>query len=179
MLRDSETKTGLVLGAGVVLMGLLAGVFYAFACGVMPALGDSSDRTFVEAMQQMNRNIENPVFFASLLGAPVVATYALVVARRAGEGEVARWVIAGLAFHAVALLVTSGVNVPLNNDLGHAGDSRRVLDFARVRDHFEHPWEAWNIVRTLATTASFVCLAWALRIHGRGKEDSRAQTRAL
>ena len=36
-----ERKASLVLGAGVVLMGLLAGLFYAFACGAMPALRDS------------------------------------------------------------------------------------------------------------------------------------------
>jgi uncharacterized membrane protein len=36
-----------------------------------------------------------------------------------------------------------------------------------VRDDFVTPWVAWNIVRTLATTAAFACLAWALVLRGR------------
>ena len=31
-----------------------------------------------------------------------------------------------------------------------------------MRDDFATPWVAWNIVRTLALTAAFGCLAWAL-----------------
>jgi hypothetical protein len=36
-----------------------------------------------------------------------------------------------------------------------------------VRDDFAEPWVAWDIVRTLATTAGFGCLAWALVLAGR------------
>jgi uncharacterized membrane protein len=36
-----------------------------------------------------------------------------------------------------------------------------------VRDDFVTPWVAWDIVRTLATTAAFASLTWALVVHGR------------
>jgi hypothetical protein len=36
-----------------------------------------------------------------------------------------------------------------------------------VRDDFVTPWVAWNIVRTLASTAAFGSLAWALVLRGR------------
>lgn len=40
-----------VLAAATVATGLVAGVYYAFACSVMLGLGASGDRTFIEAMQ--------------------------------------------------------------------------------------------------------------------------------
>jgi uncharacterized membrane protein len=36
-----------------------------------------------------------------------------------------------------------------------------------VRDDFVTPWVAWDIVRTLVTTAAFGCLTWALVLRGR------------
>jgi uncharacterized membrane protein len=172
--RSGERKVEFLLGAAVVLMGLLAGLFYAFACAVMPALGDSSDRTFVEAMQQINTAIENPVFFASFLGAPALAIWALVIERRAGSAGVARWIVAALALYTVGFLITSAFNIPLNDDLKQAGDPRHIADLAHVRDQFEAPWVAWNIVRTLATTAAFGCLAHALRLRARADGTTRS-----
>jgi uncharacterized membrane protein len=148
-------------------MGLLAGLFYAYACSVMPGLGRADDRTLVDAMQQIDKAIENPVFFASFLGAPVLVVWALVLERRSGSREALRWIVAALVLYAIAFVVTFAFNIPLNNDLENAGDPARIADLARVRDDFEGPWVAWNIVRTLATTASFGCLARALFVHGR------------
>jgi uncharacterized membrane protein len=49
-----------VLGAALRAMGLIAGLFYAYACSVMPGLADADDRTVIDAMQQINEAIENP-----------------------------------------------------------------------------------------------------------------------
>jgi uncharacterized membrane protein len=48
-----------------------------------------------------------------------------------------------------------------------AGDPDRIADLASVRDDFEGPWVAWNIVRTLASTGALGCLATALFLHAR------------
>jgi uncharacterized membrane protein len=162
-------RTGWVLGTATVGMGLLAGLFYGYACSVMPGLGRADDRAFVDAMQQINEAIENPVFFATFLGAPALVLGALVSERRSGSGshEVLRWIAAALVLTAVTLLVTFAVNIPLNDDLMNAGDPGQVADLARVRNDFEGPWVAWNIVRTLAVTGSFCCLARALVLHAR------------
>jgi hypothetical protein len=37
--------------------------------------------------------------------------------------------------------------------LDRAGDPDRITDLAPVRDRFEASWVAWNIVRTLLSTA--------------------------
>ena len=158
---------GLVLGAAALTMGLLAGLFYAYSVSVMPGLGQADDRTLVDGMQQINDAIENPVFFVSFLGAPVLILAALVLEHRSGARQIARWVGAALVLCAITILVTGALNVPLNDDLKQAGDPGRIADIAQVRDDFYGPWVAWNIVRTVASTAALGCLVYALMLHGR------------
>jgi len=160
-------SAGIVLVAAVIAMGLLAGLFYAFDVAVMPALTAADDRTLVDAMQQMIDKIENPAFFLTLLGAPVLAAVALVQARSSGATTTANWIIAALAFYTVMVVVTFAFHFPLNEDMKAAGDPARIEDLAAVRDDFLTPWVVWNIVRTVATTAAFGCLAWALRTSNR------------
>ena len=157
----------LVLGAAVLAMGLLAGLFYAFDVAVMPALSAADDRTLVDAMQQMIDKIENPAFFLTLLGAAALAAVALHRARRSGAARTAGWIVAGLAFYAVMVVITVAVHFPLNEELKNAGDPDGIENLAAVRDDFVTPWVAWNIVRTLASTAAFACLARALVLRGR------------
>lgn len=167
---NDYTRTGhadVVLGAAVMAMGLLAGLYFFSAIAVMPALTAADDRTLVDAMQQMIVKIENPAFFLVLFGAPVLAAVALVQARRSGQGTIARWIVAGLALYTVMVIVTFAVHVPLNYDLRDAGDPDRIENLAAVRDDFVTPWVAWEIVRTLATIAAFGSLTWALLLHGR------------
>ena len=159
-----DRKADIVLGAAVIAMGLLAGLFYAFDVAVMPALTAADDRTLVDAMQRM---IDLPAFPLTLLAAPALAAVALVQARRSGSAKTARWILAGLALYTVTVIVTFAVHLPLNEDLKDAGEPARIENLAAVRDDFVTPWVAWNIVRTLALTAAFGCLAWALVLRGR------------
>ncbi len=159
---SADRNTAIVLSAATIAMGLLAGLFYAFDIAVMPALTAADDRTLVDAMQQMIDKIENPAFFLTLLGAPTLGGVALVQARRSGSAKTAGWILAGLGFYMVMVVVTVAVHFPLNEELKEAGDPARIENLAAVRDDFVTPWIAWNIVRTLASTAAFACLTWAL-----------------
>jgi uncharacterized membrane protein len=163
----SDRRLDWVMGAAVVAMGLIAGLYYAYACSVMPGLGDTDDRTFVDAMQQINEAIQNPVFFLTFVGAPLLVIWAMVVARRSSSAEVLRWLAIALVLYAVGFVITGALNIPLNNDLEDAGDPARIADLAAVRDDFEGPWVAWNIVRTVATVASFGALMPAVLAHAR------------
>ena len=94
--------------------------------------------------------IDNPVFLADrssvLLGRSPRS--ALVQARRSGSPETARWIVAGLALYAVAVVVTGAVHVPLNEDLKQRGRPRLASRTSPpVRDDFATPWVAWHIVR--------------------------------
>jgi len=159
--------SSLVLGAAALTMGLLAGFIYSYSVSVMPGLGQADDRTLVDGMQQINDATENPVFFLSFIGAPVLVAVALVLEYRSGSRQVVRWLVAALALCAVEILVTGAASIPLNDDLKQAGDPARIADLAQVRDDFYGPWVAWNIVRTVASTAALGCLVYALMLHGR------------
>jgi len=148
----------------VIAMGLLAGLIYAFSVGVMPGLTAADDRTLVDAMQQM---ADNPAFPLTFLAAPALAAVALFQARRSGSPKTAGWIVAGLALYTGIAVVTFAVHIPLNEDLKDAGDPDRIENLAAVRDDFATPWVAWNIVRALAATAAFGCLAWAFVLRGR------------
>jgi uncharacterized membrane protein len=154
-----------VLAAAAVVTGLVAGVYYAFACSVMLGLGASGDRTFIEAMQHINEKIENPVFFLAFFGALVLPAWALRTFRR--DRRLRLWIAAGLALYAIGLLTTMAVNVPLNNQLAAAGVPARIADPAAVRARFEDTWNAWNIARALLSTGAAVCLSRALLMAGR------------
>jgi uncharacterized membrane protein len=158
---------GLVLGLAMIATGLSAGLLYAYACSVLPGLAHTSDRTFIDAMQQINKAIQNPVFFATFFGALTLTAVAAAQQRRLGPGATTRWAVTALALYALALLVTVVANVPLNDHLAAAGDPARIADPAAVRNHFQAPWTAWNVARTALATAALGCLGRALVLHGR------------
>jgi uncharacterized membrane protein len=163
----AERNAGIVLGAAVIAMGLVAGLYFFSAIAVMPALTAADDRTLIDAMQQMIDKIENPAFFLAFLGAPVLATVALVQARGSGAPETTSWIVAALALYTVMVIITFAVNIPLNEDLQNAGDPARIEDPGAVRDDFVTPWVAWDIVRTVVSIGAFGSLVWALVLRGR------------
>ena len=157
----------LVLLAATLATGLMAGLYFAFSCAVMPGLGKSGDRTFIEAMQRINVSILNGWFGLAFGGALVLGAVAAALHWR-GDGRTALpWIIAGVVLYAVSLFITMGLNVPLNDKLADAGDVGKIHDPAAVRAHFESTWVHWNIARTVVCTAALGCLGWALRTAGR------------
>ncbi|MFH8368049.1 DUF1772 domain-containing protein [Streptomyces sp. NPDC018031] len=166
----SAGMRGAALVAATVTTGLSAGLFYAFACAVMPGLRKVGDRAFVETMQRINVAIVNGWFMISFMGALLLTGLALALHVPGGEGRrVLPWVIAALVLYLAMFVITVAVNIPLNNELDAAGDPARIADPAAVRERFEAVWVRWNIVRAVLSSAAFACLTWALVLHGRIK----------
>jgi uncharacterized membrane protein len=159
-------RTGSVIAAALTT-GLAAGLFSAYSYSVMPGLGRADDRTFVLGMQRINVAILNGWFALCFVGALVFTALAVALHVTSGGHSALPWMVAALVLYVVVLAITFAVNVPLNNELDAAGDPDRVADLAAVRERFEATWVRWNIVRTVASTASFGCLLWALVLHGR------------
>ncbi|MEV5203415.1 anthrone oxygenase family protein [Streptomyces sp. NPDC053720] len=170
-------QTG-VLIAATLSTGLMAGLFAAFAYAVMPGLAKSSDHTFVEAMQSINKAILNPAFMLPFMGAIPLLGLAVVLAWRGHGRSALPWLIAALVLYLVAFMVTGGVNVPLNDQLARAGDPAHAGQLAAVRADFENKWVLWNVVRALLHTAAFACLAWALLVYGAHQSDESKHTGA-
>ncbi|MGH3449210.1 MAG: DUF1772 domain-containing protein [Haloechinothrix sp.] len=164
---------GPALVVATLTMGLMAGVFVLYAHTIMRGLGKTDDRTFVDAFQSIDRAIINPLFMLTLFGALVSSGVAAVLYLRDDGRSVLPWVIAAFALYLAVVVITVTVHVPLNDDIKAAGDPERIADLAAVRENFhETRWVAWNIVRAMATTVAFGCLAWALVLHGRISSSS-------
>jgi len=150
-----------VLVVATIASGLNAGLFYGFACAVMPGLRQVDDRAFVTVMQSINRRIINPVFLVIFVGAPVLALGAMVFVAAAGRSGL--WSAAGaVAFSLLTIVITAAVNVPLNNAIDAAGDPDRNPDLRAVRQEFETRWVRWNVARTVTSTLAFGCLVPAV-----------------
>jgi uncharacterized membrane protein len=156
-----------VLAAATIATGLVAGLFYAYACSVMLGLGRTDDRTFVDVMQKINVAILNGWFALSFAGALVLTILAAVFHLRGDGRLVLPWIAAAFVLYGLALVITMGFNVPLNNALAAAGEPDRIADLATVRERFEASWVRWNVVRAVTSTAALGCLTWALVLHGR------------
>ncbi|MRK01788.1 MULTISPECIES: DUF1772 domain-containing protein [Aeromicrobium] len=147
------TRASLVVATA--LMGLSAGLFAAFSYAVMPGLRRLDDASFVQAMRAVNAAILNPVFALVFVGAGAATAVALVLG---WHTDARPWIVAGAVLYVVgAFLVTGAVNVPLNDalDTGAGGA-------AQLRDAFEQRWVVFNHLRSLLTTAAFVCLLVSL-----------------
>jgi uncharacterized membrane protein len=151
-----------VLAAAVLTMGLMAGVFGIFSHTIMPGLRHTDDRTFVGAFQSTDRAIINPWFMATFFGALILTGLAAALHLSGDKRSVLPWIGAAFVLYLVAVVITMAVNVPLNDALKAAGDPARIGDLAQVRRHFdEAKWSAWNLIRTLTSTAAFGCLIGA------------------
>ncbi len=149
--------TDAVVLIAIVLNALQAGTYYTWASGVMPGLARTGDRTFVDAIQQINRAIVNPVFMLSFLGAPAVSVVAAIVV----DGD-ARWWAVGSAVLALATIVlTFGGNIPLNNAIDRAGEPDEIADLGSVRRAFEPGWVRLNAIRAVTSTLATAGFAWA------------------
>jgi uncharacterized membrane protein len=167
----SSGAFAVLLVASTVVVGLMAGFFYAYACSVMVGLDRVDDRTFIVTMQWINATVRNaafaPAFFGSLVLTMAAAVVALVLAR-----PTRGWIVAAAVLYAAAFLVTLTLNVPLNFQLAEAGPADQISDLAAVRAAFEGPWIRWNLLRTGLTLGSLTALSIALLATTNQKPDA-------
>ena len=76
--------------AGAVGAGMMAGFFFAYSNGVMPALKKLPPEQGALAMQTINRDVQNPLFMVLFMGSTLVAT-AIAVSTAWTWDEGAAW----------------------------------------------------------------------------------------
>ncbi len=165
-----EVLRAVSLIAATITMGLMAGAFDLYAHTIMPGLRRTDDRTFVGAFQSMDRAIINPWFMAGgFLGALAFTALAALLQLGDEGSSVLPWILIALVLYVVVFVITTRINVPLNNSMKAAGYPDAIADLAAVRARFDEArWARWNLVRAVATTAAFGFLTWALVQYGRG-----------
>ncbi|WP_410874427.1 DUF1772 domain-containing protein [Nocardia sp. A7] len=159
--------------------GLVAGVFFAYAISVMPALARTSDRTLIEVMQKVNIVIINPWFMFAFMGTVGFTALAAVLHLGKDQRSTLIWIGIAVALSVIAFAVTAALNVPLNEALDAAGDPASIVDTAAVRADYEAAWVRWNLARTVLTTAAFLVLCAAMFVagvqHGKSAEATAGQ----
>jgi uncharacterized membrane protein len=151
----------------LTLATLTTGLYYAFEVSVNLGLAAQPDATYVATMQAINGRIENPLFFASFFGAALFSL-AAHYSRRPRSGRFWLLALACVLYIGGSFLLTSFVNVPMNNQLAAVDLDAPARILAEARDAYEDSWDFWNGVRTVFSTLAFIaligaCLLWEER----------------
>ena len=142
--------------------GLMAGLFFIFSNTVMSALGMLPPPYGISVMQNINRVILNPIFFAGFIGTAILSALLLVsLFWYWGHGGAIYILLGALVYLVGCFLVTVVKNVPMNNALdAEDPDSDKA---ANLWGNYLVDWTAWNHVRTFACILSLVFFILAFR----------------
>ncbi len=155
--RPTPLLWGLSL-TSLLLMGAIAGFFYAYACSVMIGLAAVDAGTAIRAMQGINATVRNIYFAPAFFGPPVIALLTVWVAYRQGRRAMARWYAAAALVYSVGgLLLTIRINVPMNEALALAGVPADNDGAVRLWAEYAGPWGFWNLMRTLLSFVAMGC----------------------
>lgn len=145
----------------IVLNGLLAGLFFAFSIAVIPGFRRVDDSTYVRSFRAINTAILNPLFLLVFCLAPLSAVATVVLRLWGGGAEPVLWLVIAALCSMLTLVITAGVNVPLNNalDRSEVDTEARSLEAPsrEARQRFESRWNRWNHARTLTSIGAFAC----------------------
>lgn len=142
----------------VVLSGLVAGLFYAYACSVNIGLGRLSDTEYLSAMQSINKAILNPAFFLSFMGALFVMPLATWFTYTPNPPIQFHFLLsASIIYVAGVFGVTVMGNVPLNDALAIFNiEKASTQELFSQREKFETAWNNLHLIRTWAAIVSFI-----------------------
>ncbi|AZB07577.1 DUF1772 domain-containing protein [Chryseobacterium sp. G0162] len=157
--------TTLLLIITAVLTALIAGLFYAYSCSVVLGLGKLPDAEYLKAMQNINREILNPVFFMSFMGTAILLPVSTFFFR--GEQPVfILLLLATLAYLIGVFGVTVVGNVPMNDQLDQFDISGSAVEaIKQMRENFESRWNFLNNIRTGFSVVSIILLVCACIWH--------------
>lgn len=149
----------------VVLTALIAGLFYAYSCSVVLGLGKLSDVEYLKAMQNINREILNPVFFMSFMGTAILLPVSTFFLR--GEQPVFIFLLLATSAYLIGVFgVTVVGNVPMNDQLDQFDISGSTAEaIKQMRDNFENRWNFLNNIRAVFSVISITLAVCACIWH--------------
>ncbi|UII30697.1 DUF1772 domain-containing protein [Fulvivirga ulvae] len=143
----------------VLLLGLIAGLFYSYSCSVNPGLGRLSDSEYLRAMQSINKAILNPWFFVIFMGTLLLLPLCTWLAYEKYDTDQTFYLLlAATGIYAFGVFGVTGLgNVPLNEALAKFSIEGSTLEDIRLqRNAFEVPWNRLNLIRTCANLFSLL-----------------------
>ena len=156
------TFANIALLAAAFTTALIAGLFYAWSCSVNPGLGKLPDAGYLAAMQSLNREILNPLFFMSFMGTVILLPVSTWM-QYSNPVSTRFYLMLGatLVYGIGTFGVTMLGNVPLNNALDgiNLQSSPEVLH--QQRELFEGPWNRLHSIRTIANAIALILVLLA------------------
>jgi uncharacterized membrane protein len=135
-----------------VLLGLMAGFFFAFWVDVAPAMRELDAGAYIHAQQAINRAVRNAPFAFAYFGAAGVPLGVAALAAWAGRRrQAAGWGLVAAIYGIGVFLLTREVNVPINNALALWNAAQPPADWMQARDR----WNDANFIRGMAAIAGF------------------------
>ena len=157
------TPASVALVAGVVFSGAIFGFFYAWVCSTMWGLDNADPRVAIAAMQAMNESVRNPVFFPAFFLTPAVLALASGLAFWEGRRRSAVLAgAAGLVYLLGGLVLTTTLNVPLNDALGASSIPTELAAAEAMWRHYSSTWQGYNQIRTVVSGIALTLGAAAL-----------------
>jgi uncharacterized membrane protein len=131
---------------------LMAGLFYSWSCSVTLGLSKLTDREYISAMQYLNREIQNPVFFISFFGAATLLPICSYM-------QYNQLLTATIIYLAGVMAVTIFGNIPLNQTLDKFNlTNATLIEITKQRLSFEVKWNNLNMIRTVASIFSLILI---------------------
>lgn len=148
----------IILGITIVATALIAGLFYAWSCGIVQGLGKLSNLSYLQAMQSINREIQRPLFLVLFVGNLVLLPLTTWLCAGAVQTSALALLIIASVFYVVGVFgVTIAGNVPLNNMLDRVQPgSSSPGSLAETRFNFEARWNRLNRIRTVCALAALL-----------------------
>uniref|UniRef100_UPI00404ABCEF anthrone oxygenase family protein n=1 Tax=Fulvivirga sp. TaxID=1931237 RepID=UPI00404ABCEF len=161
------TAKQITLFIGVLLTGLSAGLFYAWAVSVIPGTRRVTDLAYLETMQSINKAIINPAFMIIFFGSVVLL--GISTAQHYQSGSIFWVLLAATATYLIGTIGVTGMgNVPLNDALEVLKlDKFSLNELASIRKEYETPWNRLHMIRTVFSVLSFALALAAVFMNSR------------
>ncbi len=122
----------------VVCLAIQAGLYFTFSNTIMPVLGKQPANISRQIMKDINQEIQNEVFLATLFS-PFFLAIAMFL-----SGDLFTWqlVVSILLYTFGVFFVTVRYNLPLNRQLEDSTDRD-------IWESYQKEWVRWNHIRTI------------------------------
>ena len=143
----------------LLFTGLMAGFFFSYTFSVNLGLQKLKDKEYLLAMQNINKEVLNPVFFSCFFGTLLFCIVSTLLSIDFSSPKFYVILLSALLYIFGVFVITGLQNVPLNNQLeSFAIESANEEALQKMRTLFEAPWNYWNNVRTISSIISFLLL---------------------
>lgn len=147
----------------LMLTGAIFGFFYAWICSTMWGLDAIDARVAMESMQAMNASVRNPVFFVIFFLPPLATGLTAVVTWLNGAKQATRLLTIATVLYIVGCVVlTSTINVPMNEALGRTAVPATEPAAAEIWDAYSGRWQVFNTIRAVAAGICLALVGWAI-----------------